>query len=189
MDDCVEADVGFVGAHSDALELLELAEEVLDQMTPFVDLGVEWQRLVRRGCCEMTILAPRSLRSAMMALLSKALSAMRASQQRPSVSVARRGCRSDDRAGERNGPDCRGEREDRGGHAALAAADGLALSPFCALAVAMDLEDGGVDHGVFHVGPSEQASKNMMKTPALTQSRYRLKAVFQLPKKAPCPCP
>jgi hypothetical protein len=24
-------------------------------------------------------------------------------------------------------------------------------SPFCALAVAVDLDDGGVDHGVFHV--------------------------------------
>ena len=25
-------------------------------------------------------------------------------------------------------------------------------SPFCALPVAVDLDDGGVDHGVFHVG-------------------------------------
>jgi hypothetical protein len=28
----------------------------------------------------------------------------------------------------------------------------LWVSPFCALSVAVDLDDGGVDHGVFHVG-------------------------------------
>lgn len=45
MDDGVEALVGFVGAHGDVLEFLELAEEVLDEMTPFVYLAVEWQWL------------------------------------------------------------------------------------------------------------------------------------------------
>jgi hypothetical protein len=44
MDDGVEAEVGFVGAQGDALELRELAEEVLDQMTPFVHLGIEGKR-------------------------------------------------------------------------------------------------------------------------------------------------
>lgn len=33
MDDGVEALVDFVGAHGDVLELLEFAEEVLDEMT------------------------------------------------------------------------------------------------------------------------------------------------------------
>src|SRR3546814_12937606 len=33
-------------------------------------------------------------------------------------------------------------------------------------------------------GSSEQALKSRMKTSALTQSRYRLKTVFQLPKTA-----
>jgi len=28
-------------------------------------------------------------------------------------------------------------------------------SPFCALSVAVDLDDGGIDHGVFHVGIRE----------------------------------
>src|ERR1700676_3447272 len=44
MDHRLEALIGFVGAHRDTLELLELAEEVLDQMAPFVHLGVdlEW---------------------------------------------------------------------------------------------------------------------------------------------------
>ena len=34
MDDGVEAAVCFVGAHSDALELFELAKEILNQVTP-----------------------------------------------------------------------------------------------------------------------------------------------------------
>src|SRR3546814_14943117 len=45
MDDVVEALVGFVGTHGDTLELLELAEEVFDQMTPLVHLGIERQGL------------------------------------------------------------------------------------------------------------------------------------------------
>ena len=40
----MEALVGFVGAHGDAFEFLEFTEEVLDQMTPFVHLGVDWER-------------------------------------------------------------------------------------------------------------------------------------------------
>ena len=32
-----EALIGLVGAHGDAFELLELGEEVLDEMPPFVD--------------------------------------------------------------------------------------------------------------------------------------------------------
>ena len=52
MDHGREALVGFVGAQRDAFEFLELAEEVLDQVTPFVHLGVDLERLVRRGCCE-----------------------------------------------------------------------------------------------------------------------------------------
>ena len=45
MDHGGEALIGFVGAHGDTFELLELAEEVLDQMTPFVHLVVDGERL------------------------------------------------------------------------------------------------------------------------------------------------
>jgi hypothetical protein len=38
-----EALVCFVGAHGDTLEFLEFAEEVLDQMTPFVEFKIERQ--------------------------------------------------------------------------------------------------------------------------------------------------
>src|SRR6266849_2468994 len=44
MDHGLEALVGFVGTHGDALEFLEFTEEVLDEMTPFVHLGVDLQR-------------------------------------------------------------------------------------------------------------------------------------------------
>ena len=41
MDHGLEALVGFVGAHGDAFEF---TEEVLDEMTPFVHLGVDLER-------------------------------------------------------------------------------------------------------------------------------------------------
>ena len=44
MDHGLEALVGFVGAHGDAFEFLEFTEEVLDEMTPFVHLGVDLER-------------------------------------------------------------------------------------------------------------------------------------------------
>jgi len=44
MDVCGEALICFVCAHCDAFEFLELAEEILDQVTPLVDLGVDRQR-------------------------------------------------------------------------------------------------------------------------------------------------
>ena len=43
-DVCGEALIGFVCAHGDAFELLELAKEVFDQVSPLVELGVDRQR-------------------------------------------------------------------------------------------------------------------------------------------------
>jgi hypothetical protein len=45
MDHGCEALVGFFGAQRDPFKLLELAEEVFDQVTPFVDFGVDGERL------------------------------------------------------------------------------------------------------------------------------------------------
>ena len=46
-----------------------------------------------------------------------------------------------------------GERQDFGGHAAFRTDRWPGSeSPFCALSVAVHLDDGGVDYGVFHVG-------------------------------------
>jgi hypothetical protein len=55
-------------------------------------------------------------------------------------------------------------------------------SPFCAMAMAMDLDDGGSTMAYSMSGSSEQASKSRRKTSALTRSRYRLTTVFHLPK-------
>ena len=44
MDHSSEAFVGLVAAHGDTLEFLQTAEEVLDQVPPFVDLGVDRKR-------------------------------------------------------------------------------------------------------------------------------------------------
>lgn len=44
IDHCFEGCVGLVGSHCDALELFEFAEEVLDQVTTFVEVRVDDQR-------------------------------------------------------------------------------------------------------------------------------------------------
>ena len=44
MDHGLEARVGFVAAHGDAFELLQLAKEVLNEVPPFVDFMVDVQR-------------------------------------------------------------------------------------------------------------------------------------------------
>ena len=44
MDDGCEALIGFVCPHRDAFEFLELAEEILDQVPPLVEFGVQPQR-------------------------------------------------------------------------------------------------------------------------------------------------
>ena len=45
MDHRGEALVGFVATHGDAFEFFEFAEEILDEMSPFVDFGVDGERL------------------------------------------------------------------------------------------------------------------------------------------------
>ena len=39
-----EAEVGLVAAHGDAFELLELAEEVLDEVAPLIDFNIDLAR-------------------------------------------------------------------------------------------------------------------------------------------------
>ena len=41
-----EAPVCFVGAHRDAFELLEIAEEIFDQMVPFIHFQIDGDRRV-----------------------------------------------------------------------------------------------------------------------------------------------
>ena len=71
-------------------------------------------------------------------------------------SAARRQpCRSDGPAGVRSAQDCRARRLRRKSWSSCHPWSDLwpgSQSPFCALAMAVDLDDGGIDHGIFHVG-------------------------------------
>src|SRR5579859_5618404 len=78
-----------------------------------------------------------------------------------------------------------GQGKDFSRHAALGAAHGLALSPpFAPWPWRWTLTIVASTIAYSTSGSSKQASKSPMKTSALTQSRYRLKTVFQLPKNA-----
>src|SRR3954471_116145 len=113
-----------------------------------------WSGVARRGCCEITTLAPRLSRSAIISLLSNALSAIKAPNSRPSISgatptVSKR---------------CPGSstKRTRLPRASVRARILVVMPPlerpmawlavpFCALSVAVGLDDGGLHHGVFHV--------------------------------------
>ena len=45
MDVCGDALMGVTPAHGNRFDCLELAEEIFDQMAPFVDFSVDRQRL------------------------------------------------------------------------------------------------------------------------------------------------
>src|SRR5713101_9364416 len=78
-----------------------------------------------------------------------------------------------------------GERQDLGRHAPLGAADGLALSPPfapCPWRWTLTMVASTMAYSIS--GSSEAASKSRLKTSAFTQSRYRLKTVFQGPNSA-----
>src|SRR4249920_3636176 len=188
MDHGGEALIGFIGAQRDAFELLEPAEEVLDQMPPFVHLRVDGERRCAarmlgdddRGAARVEIgddgiaveglvgdqrVEGQSLDERRNANRVEALSR----QQHKAHEIAER----------------IGERQDFGGHAAFRAADGLALRPpFAPWPWRWTLTMVASTMAYSMSGSSEQASKSRRKTSALTQSRYRLKTVFHLPKKA-----
>src|SRR3954463_5825498 len=78
-----------------------------------------------------------------------------------------------------------GEGQDFGCHAALGTADGLARSPPfapCPWRWTLTMVASTIAYSMS--GSSEAASKSRLKTSARTQSRYRLKTVFQWPKSA-----
>src|SRR6266496_2716490 len=139
----------------------------------------------RFGRCEMTIPAPRVFISAMIQLASKALSAIKAPNSTPLdqrrdphrvVALSRQQNESDEVA------QGIGEGQDFGRHAALGFANGLALSPPfppCPWRWTLTMVASTMAYSMS--GSSEVASKSRLKTSAFTQSRYRLKTVFQGP--------
>src|SRR6478609_6540540 len=185
MDHSLEALIGLVGAHGNTLELLELAEEVLDQMAPFVHFGVD---LERGGAARM--LRDHHLGAAPVEIGDDV--------------VAVEGCVGDEGVelktlDQRRDPECVealsgqqhkadeiaqgiGEGQDLGRHAALGAADGLARSPpFAPCPWRWTLTMVASTMAYSMSGSSETASNRRSKTPALAQSRKRVNVLFQCP--------
>ena len=175
MDVRGEALIGFVRAHCDALEFLELTEEILDQVTPLVDLGVDRQR---HG-------APRMLRDDDLgaALVEVgydgiAIEGLVGDEAVKGETVDERSDadRIETMAGHENEADeiaeGVGQRQNFGRHAAFGPADSLALRPpFAPCPWRWTLTIVASTMAYSMSGVSEQASKSLVKTPALTQSR------------------
>src|SRR6185312_7923818 len=188
MDHGVEALVGFVGSHGDAFELFEFAEEILDEMTPFVNLGIE-----RNGLCSARMLGDDDLGAALVQLGNDAVAVegLVGDQSVEEEAVDKRFdtdriealARQQDEADEV--AEGIGKRQNFGRHAAFRATDGLALSPpFATWPWRWTLTMVASTMAYSMSGSSEQASKSRTKTSALTHPRYRVKTLFHFPKKA-----
>src|SRR4249919_1754064 len=185
MDHGLEALVGFVGAQGDTLELLELAEEVFDQMTPFVHLGVDFERggaarMLRNHDLGAALVEVGDDVVAVEGLVGDQCAELDSLDQRRDahrVEALSRQQDESDEVAERIG-----EGQDFGRHATLGFADGLALSPpFAPCPWRWTLTMVASTMAYSMSGSSEAASKSRLKTSAFTQSRYRLKTVFHGP--------
>src|SRR6188472_830807 len=185
MDDSGEALIGLVGAHGDAFEFLEIAEEVLDQVAPFVDFGID-----RQGRDAPWMLRDHDLGAARVEVGDDDVAVERLVRNQAAkgetVDQRRHADRVEALAGQQHEAhkiaERIGQRQDFGRHAAFGAADGLALSPpFAPWPWRWTLTMVASTMAYSMSGSSEQASKSRMNTSALTQSRYRLKTVFQWP--------
>src|SRR6476661_3758071 len=109
----------------------------------------------RRGCWEMTTLAPRASRSSMMAFASKALSAIKAPKATPSMSggtANRVEAMSWQQLKAHEVAQGIGQCQNLGRHAGFGTADGLARSPpFAPCPWRWILTMVASTHGVFHV--------------------------------------
>src|SRR6185312_11731696 len=166
---------------------LEFAEEVLDQMTPLVHLGVE-----RELSCSTRMLGDNDLGAARVQVGDDGVAVEGfVSDQRGKIDALEERRHADrivTMAGEKveahEVAERIGQRQDLCGHAALGAANGLALSPpFAPWPWRWTLTIVASTMAYSMSGSSEQASKSRTKTSALTQSRYRLNTVFHLPKR------
>src|SRR5437588_8016014 len=187
MDHGGEALIGLAGAHCDAFELLELGEEVLDEMAPFVHLLVEGERLRAAGM-----------------LGDDGLGATRVEVGDDDVAVER--LITDERVESQSLDERRhphriealswqkheaheiaeriGEGQDFGGHAAFRAADRLALGPpFAPCPWRWTLTMVASTMAYSMSGSSETASNRRFHTPAFAQSRTRVNTLFQWPSK------
>src|SRR3979490_2970928 len=175
MDHGLEALVGFVGACADTFEFLELAEEVLDQMTPFVHLGVDVQRhaaarVLRNHDLGTALIEIGDDVVAVEGLVGDQRAEFDPRDERGNADGIEALSRQQDESDEvAQGI---GEGEDFGRHASLGAADGLALSPpFAPCPWRWTLTMVASTMAYSMSGCSEAASKIRLKTSAFTQSR------------------
>ena len=187
MDHGCEALIGFVGAHGDAFELLELARRSSRSDAAICTFPSSIARgFARRGCWEMTTFAPRCVEIGDNGVAVEGfVGDQRVEGQSPSISgatptVSKRCPGRQDEADEI--AERIGEGQDFGGHAAFGAADGLALGPpFAPCPWRWTLTMVASTMAYSMSGSSETASKSRLKTSAFAQSRKRVKTLFQWP--------
>jgi len=132
VDHRLEAAVCLVASHCYAFEFLQLAEEVLDQVTPFVNVLIDIERLGAPG-----MLRDDDLRLAFIQVFDDPVGIKGlVGDQAAEFDVLNQGRDTDGikaMAGKQDEPhqvpERVGQREDFGGPAALRLADGLVLSP------------------------------------------------------------
>src|SRR5262245_48535711 len=187
MDHGGEALIGFVGAERDAFELLELAEEIFDQVPPFVHLLVNGERL-----CSAGMLRDHNLGATRVEIGNDGVAVERfvgdQCVEGQSLDERRHADRVEAMAGQENEADeiaeRVGERQDFGGHAAFRTTDGLALSPPfapCPWRCTLTMVASTMAYSMS--GSSETALNNCFQTSAFTQSRNRVNTLFQWPNE------
>ena len=143
------------------LNSLSFPEEVLDQVAPLVDFGIDAPRPGAPRMLGMTTCAPRASNSSRIQSTSKALSAISPPKSTPldqrrhaqGVEAVTRQQLEAHQVAERVG-----QGDDLRAPAAARAAYGLALSPpFAPCPVAVDLDDAAVDHRVLQVRVAGQS--------------------------------
>src|SRR3954447_26820548 len=185
MDHAGVALVRLVAPQRDALELLQLAEEVLDQVPPLIHLTIDVERL---GAAR--VLSDHDLGPAIVQLRDDLVAVERlVRDQRPErdpLDQRRNAHRLEPLARQQHEADQVaervGERHDLGRHPALGPADGLARSPpFAPWPWRWTLTMVPSTIAYSRSGSPETASNRRSKTPALTQSRNRLNTLFRCP--------
>ena len=188
VDHGLEALVGLAGAHGDALEFLQLAEEVLNEVAPSVDGGVDLEFL-RAG----RMLRDDDLGPALVQLGHEriAVEGLVGDQPVKGDAVDQRRHLDAVVSLTRHQPEAHqiaqriGERQNLGRHAAFGAADGLALSPpFAPWPCRWTFTMVASIMAYSMSGSPERASNMRLKTSASRQSRKRRNAVLQLPNRS-----
>src|SRR5246500_5601546 len=188
MDHRGEALIGLVGAHGDAFELLEPAEEVLDEMPPFVHLLIDGERL-----CAARMLGDDDLGAARVEIGDNGVAVERlvGDQRVEGQSLDERRHAHGVEALSRQKHEAHeiaeriGEGQDFGGHAALRTADRLTLSPpFAPCPWRWTLTMVASTMAYSMSGSSETASNSRFQISAFTQSRKRVNTLFQWPNAA-----